>query len=157
MDTDRFDRLARMFGTSSRRQLLRPLVGTAFAGTLLVSESQDSVARCRRRRRCPDPIGCCPRGTRCLHEVCFTKSTCPSGFDCGSAPACHAQFGGNCFCGRTTEGQIICHQNYQYCANPIPCTKTSECDPGRVCLDITTCNNCSSEVGTCVEPCPDPA
>jgi hypothetical protein len=85
-----------------------------------------------------------------LNETCFTRSTCPSDTNCINAPAC----GMGCFCGRTTEGNIICHQNYAYCNNPIPCASTSECNPGRVCLNIAKCN-CSTD-GACVEPCPSP-
>ena len=156
MDSDRFDRLTRTFATTSRRQLLPLLTGTAFAGTMLNSGWQEAAARCRRRRRCPKPIGCCPKGTRCLNGGCFKRGDCPSEFDCFNSPLCSAEGTSACFCGVTTEGNPICWLNVANCANPDPCTKSSECDPGRVCLDMTTCTGCAA-TGSCVEPCPSPA
>src|SRR5215217_7794659 len=127
MDNNRFDHLSRAFAPPSRRKLLRLLTGTVFAGSSIISEWQETVARFRKSRRCPEPIGCCPKGTRCLNETCFTRGTCPGNTDntCTHSAGC----GVDCFCGVTTEGQIVCHQNTGFCTNPIPCTSTSACFP----------------------------
>ena len=99
MEAERFDSLTRSFAATSRRRLLALLVGSPLAGTVGLWPWQETAARCRKSRRCPQPIGCCPRGTRCLHEACFTRSICPSNATCVDSIQCHSSELNVCFCG----------------------------------------------------------
>jgi hypothetical protein len=157
MEAEHFDSLTRLFVTPSRRRLLALLVGSPLAGAVAVWPWRETAAGCRRRRRCPQPIGCCPQGTRCLHGVCFTRSICPDKANCTNAPQCHSA-GDVCFCGVTKEGRPVCYREYPFCSVPIPCNKSSNCDPGLVCLKVKSeCCTPPLTTGTCVEPCPSPA
>jgi hypothetical protein len=54
MDSNRFDQLTRTFVATSRRRLLRLLAASTLTGTVAAGEWQETAARCRRRRRCPE-------------------------------------------------------------------------------------------------------
>jgi hypothetical protein len=158
MEAEHFDSLTRKLAAPSRRRLLALLVGSPLAGTVAVWPWQETAARCRKPRRCPQPIGCCPRGTRCLHGACFSRSICPDKANCADSIQCHSSQLNVCFCGVTKEGRPICYLEYTICEAPIPCNKSSDCDPGRVCLRVApTCCFSGTVTGTCVEPCSSPA
>jgi hypothetical protein len=158
VEAEHFDSLTRLFVSSSRRRLLGLLVGGPLAGTVAVWPWQETAARCRKRQRCPQPIGCCPQGTRCLHGACFTRSICPSKANCADSIQCHSSELNVCFCGVTKEDKPICYLEYPFCSAPIPCNKSSDCDPGLVCIKVASfCCSPTLATGTCVEPCPAPA
>jgi hypothetical protein len=156
MEAEHFDALTRELAGPSRRRLLALLVGSPLAGTVAIWPWQETAARCRKSRRCPQPIGCCPQGTRCLHEACFPRSICPAKANCTNAPQCHSA-GEVCFCAVTKEDKPVCYREYPYCSAPILCYKSSDCDPGRVCIKVRAeCCSPTPVSGTCVEPCPQP-
>jgi hypothetical protein len=157
MDSHGFDRLTRSLAAASRRDALRLLAGSAAVGTASVWGWQETAARCRKSRRCPQPIGCCPKGTRCLHGACFSRSICPANATCNDSIQCHSTDLNACYCGVTKEDRPICYREYPFCSEPIPCNKSSECDPGLVCLKTSGCCGPSTFTGTCVRPCPSPA
>jgi hypothetical protein len=156
MEAEHFDSLTRLLVAPSRRRLLALLVGSPLAGTVAVWPWQETAARCRKRRRCPQPIGCCPPGTRCLRGACFSRSICPDKANC--ADSIHCNNGSDvCFCAVTKEDRPVCYREYPFCSDPIPCNKSSDCNPGRVCIKVASfCCTPTLATGTCVEPCPEP-
>ena len=99
MDDGRFDRIARVIATSSRRQLLRGLAGGA-VGALLAGLGQEEAAavcrlegqRCNRKRRCCRAATCERHGDK---NVCVCPESqqfrvqdrdicCPAAKVCGS-------------------------------------------------------------------------
>lgn len=173
MDDRRFDALTRaLSGTTPRRQALR-LLGGGFLGSLLAGFGSSAAAQettataCRRvKRPCDRDRDCCSRickhGTcRCRpgHPGCDSPGLCPAAsgdVPCSGTVPCNAAGSNFCFCGATTEGPAACIENATFCANPIPCTDSTDCDAGKLCVKVEDC--CGPALTrTCLQPCLNPA
>jgi hypothetical protein len=156
MDERRFDRLATMLGTGSRRVALRLTAATALAAVPMRMGSSPAAAKktkcpkcptCPRKRKCGTD-GCCPEGTPTCNtirsECCEAGGTsfcnangadpcCPDEFPncCNSAsrfPCCANAF--PVCCARNCCAAIPGHP-----AAPVCCQKAADCtDPDTECI-----------------------
>jgi hypothetical protein len=121
---------------------------TAFAGGQCQNGTcinvQADEANCGSLGTACDPTQVCQAGS------CFPSSTCPetiasacsldeNGTPCGSS-------GINCFCSRSTEGNLLCFANDPFCSAPTPCTTSADCPAGEACVDVSGC--CVPATGT---------
>jgi hypothetical protein len=145
MDESRFDRLARLVATRSRRQVLGSLAGAA-AAALLGSPAAGQItcasSPCDPNASCVDSPG---GGFTCTCNTGFTGdgTTCTDVDECaaGSNP-CDV----NATC--TNEpGSFSCACNPGYAGNGFTCT--AECDPPCTGTDV-----CAACTGACTEQPP---
>lgn len=162
MDLSRFDTLVRTLGTtSSRRTVLRALVGVVLAGLGLVGAERAGAAGCRavgkpcsRKRQCCS--GVCKRSRCRAHNV----GTCDASTSPCGAPACNNRAGCSCFI--TTGGATFCSAADQQCAN---CVRDNDCvasmGPGAACVDFANggaiCgSSCAPSHRACAPACAPP-
>ena len=119
MDSDRFDRLARVFGHArSRRQAFRGLAGVA-AGTIALSVGGTSAAPCK-------PLGRgCKNDGQCCDNNCATNS--------GKGPAKTCQ---------PNTPPPSCTDTGQLCPDPCFCCSACSESDGQgnfTCVDTSVC------------------
>jgi hypothetical protein len=141
MDSDRFDRLARVLAaTSTRRAITRSMAGLSLGGALLAAhgETEARHKRHKKKKHCkpcqkrhhgkckgtkPDGATCSGTG-KCLAGRCNPRPTCLAvGADCTAETAgdcCSGVCLGNLACQISTEGE--------------PCRENADCLTGRLCV-----------------------
>ena len=184
MEDTRFDAIVKAVGSlTTRRLTIGALLGGALGRLGLTgTEAKMSSGKCKPKcgacERCQK--GNCKRknGKKRCHKgkckstcgstqvcqsgSCFPRSTCPatattfcpigSGTACGS-PAC--------FCGQSTEGNIVCVTLAGSTCPPSvpagtarPCASSATCPSGSACINTSGC--CGVDVRVCVPQCPTP-
>ena len=152
MDADRFDRLARSLGTTSRRGALRLLAGGALGSFLgLLGRGEAGAAHgegCKRvTRRCAKDGDCC--SGRCRRGRCRTTTNpdpaCAGGDGCSGGVAIWCGPGGSmdCWCATTVEGGGICNWDNGCGAE---CATSADCGPNAVCVDAPCCETATDKV-----------
>ena len=167
MDGQRFDRLVRAWGKSTRRGAAGLAAGTAamlLPGGAAAARCTKFGAACGRRRgdRCCGDGTCrggrcaCPRGAEGIRGACFLRGDCAPDAAvcdgrCGKTPGGEPGEDGyhDCYCGTTVGDQTVCFRNASLC-DP-PCATSTDCPDGHACF----ASNCQgpSGSGACLKPC----
>ena len=173
LDANHFDIVTRSFSDpSSRRGIVRSLVGLALAGALTpVVDRAGAAARKRKKRkkRCRPTCGPCQT---CVKGVCRAE---PDGRGCAFGKTCQ---NGACVCkpgtrdvaGRCaapcgdvcaapcncrvtiTSGDNFCARDIGACANRIPCTSHDGCASNELC-SLTGCPAVNGVTNKCAVLC----
>ena len=163
MDYERFDDLTRALATgTSRRRVLRGLVGSALGGALSLVGLEAMAANCRLiGQRCNDAHSCC-KGA-----ICTAKGVCRCNKDRGflscngdgttcvntnnseeHCGACNSPCGANEVC---QGGQCVCASGFHRCSG----TCVTDTDPtacGTSCTVCGTSQLCDANTGGCCAP-----
>ena len=173
MDAERFDRLTRQLATGhTRRGMLRGLLGTVLAGTVLtrqssparaaicVNASTGTVCTCETAAACTTNgcggDGCCTPncdGTTCGDDGCGGLCACPLGLQCSDGvcgmapctPTCDGKTCGDDGCGGSCG---TCQKRGQTCNSVGQCVTPPKCKP-------TTCRAQGITCGSIADGCGD--
>jgi hypothetical protein len=125
----------------SRREMLRNLgIAGAVVWVAPVLSSLPAHAETDNRRHC--------------RKVCKGQGTgCDGGFaQCSSQESCPGEPGDGAYCFLTTEGKSRCGPDF-YCHDATPCTDSTGCGPGEVCITFNHCDGCTGSVAYCMPKC----
>lgn len=136
MDDTRFDHLTKSIaGATSRRQLLRGLIGSIGAGAFLATHRKSGEAAVRPKTPTPTPLRCPGK-----QIVVGGKCACPSGFDKCGAECC-------------PHGSAVCCDNaccYGQCYGEELCCPGVYCEAGGCC---GVGQDCCADSGCCDGVC----
>ena len=97
--------------------------------------------------------------TQVCQGSCFPRSTCPETITsvCSLDPS-GTSCGSNCYCGRSTEGNLLCFANETFCTTLRACLTSANCPAGQACVDVSGCCGTPLPAGakTCVARCAAP-
>jgi hypothetical protein len=177
MDSDRFDRLARMCASRLPRRSALGLAAAGIGAALSLLERDDAAAKCGKKKPCPackackkgkckkqkDGTACgdghvcaggvcqCPDGQKPCDDGCIASEACCDRGDCGNQEDC---------CNRSCVN-IATRTDCGSCGHA--CGAGEDCCNGD-CVDVTTrldcgaCGNvCPGQTGTSDAVCVDPA